>query len=583
MKKVICLMLVLCLFLTACGAQSVDTTPSTTASTTAASTEAPTEAPTEEPTKPEIVYTPYTLGENEVYEEVIQRMGFCEVAPDLYESHEAFFERTGSCKATGLSLTENGFRMELFTTGLGGLSFKFEETPDWVLYGAKGDGLADITDFHQKNYKYFTESSQKEYWPKDGYCQFTEYAHYSLNDNGDINRLGNIFAIYYPDTGNLYNLVREYSGIRTMSTSSSHPGIFIESDWDDIAFESSVYTVQHEEYEVPMSKFVLRWGRKWSICEYRPGMSLIGWACSELNTTGWIPWYDNSIRSPDGKYFIEWADRPIEEIAAEGPIAALRYNGYPDWYWQIDFTLQDGTVLPNFDAPSPMIQRNNMEAWLADWGVTEEEAKTGNGTTLIPFPVAYTVNAYTPLITEGFRTMSKVDGRVRYHMLELNGFFILDDVIDVYMNNISNEVLPHIKLYVFPEPQEVFDALGGRSIMDVDMRELHLGADWLKIPENAVYLDFQRCSNGSDAPNSPHPFHASHGENPNYNAVYARYTVAEDPNVDPDSEYLDLGYVDLPMAMAVTYDEEIVYWIHLGSRTFNDPENFTRVNPEARY
>ena len=587
MKRWICLILVLCtvLSLFGCGATAPVETVTEGMDVAEAPTEMPTEQPTEAPTEPVITYTEYTLGEYETYEEVVLSMGFGEAAPGLYQTHEAFFNRTALCEATGLSLTENGFRMELYTEGLCGMSRQPEQTSDWVLYGAKADGLANISGLRKDDtYKYYTERNQKSDWPEDGHCQFTEYSFYTTKD-GNINKLGYIYAVYYPETGNLYNLVREYTGLRTKNTTSGRPWIFIETDWEEIPYQMDVYTLQHGEYELSMSKFAILWGHQWNIYEYRPGMSLMSWACSEMNTDGWIPWYDNSVLSPDGKYIVSWADRPIEEIAAGGTtITTYVYDGFPDWYWSIGFELEDGTVLPNIEASSQEERRQNLETYLADWGATEEEAKTSYGNKLIPSTMAYMVNAYTPLVTEGFRIMSKMDGRVWYHMVEINDFYIVDDVIDVYMNNISDDVLSHIKMYAFPEPQEMLDALDGKSIMDVDQQALHLGADWLKIPENAVCIEFQRCRDGRDAANSPFPYPPAHGQNPNYNAVYARYKVAEDPNFDPDAGILNPHYVDQEMALAITYDDEIVYWIHLGSNAFHkQTSDFIRHVNAARY
>lgn len=583
MKRLFTLLLVLCLCvgLCACGGDEPEMATEATKSTEAP-TEMPTEQPTEAPTEPPVItYTEYTLGDNEIYEEVILSMGFCEAAPGLYQNHEDFFGRTALCEATGLSITENGFRMELYTEGKGGMRNQAEQTADWVLYGAKADGLANISGLSKDTYKYYTQSNQKEYWPEDGHCQFTDYSFYSTN-NGYITKLGYIYAVYYPETGNLYNLVREYTGIRTMDTGSTHPWIFIETDWERIPYQMDAYTVQHGDYELTMSKFAILWGHQWKVYEYRPGMSLMSWACSELNTDGWIPWYDNSIRSPDGKYIVTWADRPVEEIAEGYSITARVYDGFPDWYWNIGFVLEDGTELPNLEASSQEERRKNLETYLADQGLTEEECKTGNN--LIPETMAYMVNAYTPLVTEGFRIMSKMDGRTWYHMVEINAFYTDDDVLDVYMNNISDDVLSHIKMYAFPEPQEMLDALDGKNIMDVDLQALHLGADWLKIPENAVCMSFQRCRNGGDAPDSPFPYPPAHGANPNYNAVYARYKVSEDPNFDPDAGFVNPHYVDQAMAFAITYDDEIVYWIHLGSHVFHkDTSDFTRYVNAARY
>ena len=76
----------------------------------------------------------------------------------------------------------------------------------------------------------------------------------------------------------------------------------------------------------------------------------------------------------------------------------------------------------------------------------------------------------------------------------------------------------------------------------------------LTIPEDAVCLEFKRVTDGKEAPGTPNARKPGH-ENLNKDAVYACYVTKEDPNFGPG----------VNLVFAITYDEELVYWIHMGA------------------
>jgi hypothetical protein len=191
------------------------------------------------------------------------------------------------------------------------------------------------------------------------------------------------------------------------------------------------------------------------------------------------------------------------------------------------------------------------------------------------------VNAKTPLFTPGFRIISKMDGRVAYHSVEMgDGFYLLDDILDIYMNGIADELSPHIKLYAFPESEEFMATLEGHTILNAHTAPLGQGDAMLTIPEDAVCLTFERVEDGKEAPNTPNPLIVPNGVvrngilhgNLNKDAVYARYVTKDDPNF---AEGVNLVF-------AITFDDELVYWIHMGAN-FNETADVEYVSPEMRY
>ena len=197
----------------------------------------------------------------------------------------------------------------------------------------------------------------------------------------------------------------------------------------------------------------------------------------------------------------------------------------------------------------------------------------------ISVSLAHMVNAKTPLFTPGFRIISKMDGRVAYHSVEMGGgHYLLDDTLDIYMNGIADELIPHIKLYAFPESEEFLASLENHTVLNVHTAPLEQGNAMLTIPENAVCLTFERVQDGHEAPNTPNPLKVpvshngmEHG-NLNKDAVYARYVTKDDPNFGEG----------VNMVFAITFDDELVYWIHMGAN-FSETVDIEYVSPDMRY
>ena len=89
----------------------------------------------------------------------------------------------------------------------------------------------------------------------------------------------------------------------------------------------------------------------------------------------------------------------------------------------------------------------------------------------------------------------------------------------------------------------------------------------LTIPEDAVCLTFQRVPDGEEAPDTPNPYKPGH-ENLNKDAVFARYVTKDDPNFGED----------VNLVFAITFDDELVYWIHMGSNFYRAGEVISNIS-----
>ena len=608
MKKLITLLLAVAMMLSmaACGGSApAETAPAATepvAQATAAPTEEPTEEPTVAPTEDPYAYTVYTLGESESYEDVVWRHDFWEVDMNAcVEEAASYGTKGGQATPLSLELSQVGFRMEVDYTGYDYITSKVIPFGTVELIGAKADQIGDISGIDPKDYQYRSDTSvtdengvQMDYFDlADGYAQMDWYSYYNMDAAGNVYDRVDIAATYYTSTDNLYNIIYRVPGEVDMR---GEPFLTTRVSVDNphSPFYAEVETLTYGDFTFEMSQFAIQCGDKRYIYNYRPGMSLSDWACSELNVDGWIPWYDDEVLSPDRAYIATTGYLAMEEEMAwcgrGNLIVAKEYDGsvnkfsaggievtpvgtpiaiggegqsinFADQDALKEFLAQNGISLDGsvsiINAPGGTTAGSLTGDAIADMMGTEENEVRNYGN--ISVSVAHMVNARTPLFTPGFRIIGKTEGRAAYHSVEMDhSCYLLDDILDVYMNGIADELIPHIKLYAFPESEEFMATLEGHTILNAHPTPLEQGSPMLTIPENAVCMTFQRVADGKDAPDTHNPYKPGHG-NLNKDAVYARYVTKDDPNF---GEGVNLVF-------AVTFDDELVYWIHMGSN-FNE-------------
>lgn len=611
MKKRITLLLAAAMLLsmTACGgsAEPVETA-SVVTEPVAQVTDAPTEESTVAPTEDPDVYTVYTLGADESYVDVVWAHDFWEVDMTACVAEaERYGAKGGQATPLSLELSQKGFRMEVDYTGYDYVTNKVIPYGTVELIGTKAEGPADISGINPEDYMY-TGSSHFEDQNgvasefgsfADGNLLTDTYWYYNVDAKEVMSDLVYVVANYYVTTGNLYNTVYHVpAGV----DDRGEPFLLFHVDSQNpySPFYPEVQTLTYGDFTFEMSQFAIQCGDKRYVYHYRPGMSVSDWACSELNTDGWIPWYADEVLSPDRTYSVntgyldmqgemdwngcgnlliakpydgstnylnnasiggvEFSTMPVDPGASAGglggDVTAIDVTGMSQEEIQ-ELLKQYGT---NADAPATTItppegavQGIPSKDEIMGTLTTEDGEIAMNGN--ISVPVAHMVNAKTPLFTPGFRIVSKKDGRAAYHSVEMsNGALLLDDILDIYMNGIADELIPHIKLYAFPESEEFMKTLEGHTILNAHPTPFAQGDAMLTIPEDALCLTFERVSDGQEAPNSPNPARPGH-ENLNKDAVFARYATKDDPNFGKG----------VNMVFAITFDDELVYWIHMGA------------------
>lgn len=355
----------------------------------------------------------------------------------------------------------------------------------------------------------------------------SQYSFFDEDAAGNAYNVVIVALVYYPLSGNLYNIIyRELE-----NTEAFCMPYLVYQAMSKFPFHSETQTLTYGDFPFEMSQFAIQCDENRYVYDYRPGMSLSDWACSELNTDGWIPWFDDMILSPDRKYCCSSGYSDLQGSVTEDTnvIMAQEFDGSVNYF---------SNYIGDFDS-------------YAEGQLLAMELQGNEG---ISVTVAHMVNARTPLMTPGFRIVATEDGRAAYHSVEMSlGLYRPDDILDIYMNDIANELIPHIKLYAFPESQAFLDSINGNTILNAHPMPLAKDSEMLTIPENAVCLTFERVKDGQEAPNSPNPTRPGH-ENLNKDAVYARYVTKDAPNL----------VEGVNLVFAITFDDDLVYWIHMG-------------------
>lgn len=213
------------------------------------------------------------------------------------------------------------------------MAFTLKVEPAGIVdvYAAKADGIAYIGEidphdfdcavkytFPDENGKFSEFQSAGNMWIQ------SQYGFYDEDADGNAYNVVKVYLLYYPLTGNLYNIIyREPENTEAFCTPYlAYQGI------SNFPFHAETRTLTYGDFTFEMSQFAIQCDENRYVYDYRPGMSLSDWACSELNTDGWIPWLDDAVLSPDRKYICYGDYRAMEEyMHSPGIISAYEYDG----------------------------------------------------------------------------------------------------------------------------------------------------------------------------------------------------------------------------------------------------------------
>lgn len=138
------------------------------------------------------------------YEEIIRGLGFTEIDLDTHRTLRVD-GTLGDPTATAKKLTyaDGVFRLELsyYDKNTG------ESSDGWVLYGTKATEIADISGFDPEDCDFYDVFDFSDAFPeyKEYSAQYVDYTYYK-----GIESFAMSAAVFFPETGNLYNLVNSF-------------------------------------------------------------------------------------------------------------------------------------------------------------------------------------------------------------------------------------------------------------------------------------------------------------------------------------------------------------------------------------
>ena len=434
-------------------------------------------------------------------ETFVRGLGFVEFYPTYWTPT---FEITHVFEPHNMVYTDDTFKLEFDYINYNEETKESSMTNGWILYGTKADGLANLTEYKAENFDEFAEYSIAEEMPeyKNDFCETREYIFYNLNKDGLPIDYVECHAYYFPSTGNLYNLVREFDEALTITI--TYPRVLLEQQ-EDMAYMAPrpIETIWVDNYPIEVSEFTLKYGDKEETYKYRVGMTLSTWAVSDLNTSDWVLGFEETLFSSDYKYMVSYADCDVRLFLDE-----------------------TGTIVA---------EDNNM--------YTKEELETAFTFQRTPATQMHLVNWQTPLLMPGLRIESDYTGYYLYKNFNIGHVYSTEDTLNIYMTNISEDMISDIKIYAFAEPQSIIEVIeegGGLHAHSKANPKLY---ELLQIPEDAYCIPLMKVE------------HEQTTEEEYYieDSVVAVYKTTEDPNFTPYNE----------KALAITYKDTLVYWVHM--------------------
>lgn len=174
----------------------------------------------------------------EEYNKVIKAMGFKEFhagygAPTeeiiIEQGLQAMYEAMGpEFKLEELKHNGEVFRLDFDYTDFDTEKYELYGTEGklvdgWIILGTKADSPANISGFSPKDFDYSDSLDHREFFPEfyDGYCHIVEYHFYNVDENDLPSVFVQCTAMYYPESGNLYNIINVfYENLLEFTTAS---------------------------------------------------------------------------------------------------------------------------------------------------------------------------------------------------------------------------------------------------------------------------------------------------------------------------------------------------------------------------
>ena len=329
MKKLLTILLTLAALTAMCACGGTEAPASAAPADTAVTETAPDTLPeTESTPEPAAMPAPIRITGEEACTEMLVTLGYREANLSVYGKNLEMSMNISGASVTpvAMEVTEDGFAMELTAMEYFHFAQELRRTDGWMLYGTKGEELSVFVDLEEQGFTLFDTSVLTD-GTSDIYHS-ADYTYVMFNEEGKVDAMAFVTATYYPISGNLYNVVQTfYDEPEEYGTAT----ILAATALDFLGISNEIETVTYGEFTFELHPFALQCGAMTYFYQYRPGMSLSDWACSELNTDGWIPWYDDRVLSPDRQYIAGSGYLAMDTIKAVRFLRHRLYGFQPRW------------------------------------------------------------------------------------------------------------------------------------------------------------------------------------------------------------------------------------------------------------
>ena len=332
------------------------------------------------------------------YEAIIHSLGFSE----FYANIDTNYESDVKYEYDSLTYNDQSFAITIS-------AITADASEKWILYGTKADKILNLSTCDPANYEYV---EMQEIEDLDEVCQRQIFDFYNVKNNKPTDYT-HCAAYYFPETGNVYNLVKSYEN--AMEFTVIYPEVLLVSQ--EARERLSTVNAQIEWVNgipVETAEFSINRGTTSETFRYRVGMTLSAWATSELNTSSWFVGFDDAVFSADYEYYVPYANIDIRRMT---------YNGIINAEINTEYDKAELADLFNYF--------------------------------ILPTAQAHLVNWDSPLLTTGVRVMGEYTGSGDFGHFNLGTRFSINDTIQVFVNNINPAALKDIKLCLVPEPPQI--------------------------------------------------------------------------------------------------------------------------------
>lgn len=451
--------------------------------------------------------TEYEFEINAAYETMMHAAGYREFVADY---HRWTATTPYPCDFHKLTMDGDIAILEFDYASLDVTGEEMEWSDGWKIYATKATEAKDITDLAEQEWDETNIIDYNELFPDDinTYRDVFEYDYVkTVSDTEDA--LAVNMVIYYPESGNLYNIYKIFDNPEQQNLSM--PSVLWEDEESALMYQTlNSQVITEDEFPIEIAEFKIKTDKETKTYKYRVGMTLAAWASSELN---------------EGKYRVGYLDYVVSDD--------YQYV-YPEAAADIRFLTDENDTIEFINVKD--------DEDLATVAYDTEQSLSFVST---PVAVAHIVNYKTPLLINKVQIANTYENGGS-KLFQIGSMFLPDEENTLYLDDIEDNVLKDMKMYVFKEPTEFRLEIQANGF-DSHVSPYSADEEWMQIPADAYEVSFERCEN-----------EFTHDEDEDIDILTRENIIKATWNpVDTGLDEFNENVI------AITYKDKVVCWIHL--------------------